>query len=106
MSDPRNADSSLDLLEARLGCQWAAIQKARTDTTRRRSELGNLFRSRNRGLVRSLLLQRRISSYSTPRKTGSCSAHLPVVGSRRTFRAVREQPAQPRHTNGDETHSL
>jgi len=47
MSLPPVTNSNLDLLEARLGANWAAIRKARGDSAIRRDELDELFRTRN-----------------------------------------------------------
>jgi len=46
MSEPQNAVTAIGRLEAKFGCQWTAIGKARTATTLWHNELENLFRSR------------------------------------------------------------
>ncbi len=43
----REGQSSIERLESRLGADWAAIRKAREDTTSRRQDLDHLFRDRN-----------------------------------------------------------
>ena len=47
MSDPAGNPSKIPLLEARLGCSWASIAKAREDTQQRRRELERHFLGRN-----------------------------------------------------------
>ena len=46
MGNQAGAVSQVDILQDRLGSNWNAIQKARQDTTHKRSELDDLFRSR------------------------------------------------------------